>query len=193
MTNMQSEFKTPQNSSFEEFKKSCFLVPLSSDLKIDKWRGNGSKVNTEALRNFIAMGVKADNPNVREKQLKNIVDVSLKNLVETLSSYLSISNPCIAVAYPLNSNWILAFLTNVFNMEKLNTDEDVLANADLGIFEAIKELNGDPYLYTYTLMQRESEQDSIQEVHDKSSEELARLNKIKEEIDTAKIKKTSHF
>lgn len=181
MTNMQSEFKTPQNSSFEEFKKSCFLVPLSSDLKIDKWRGNGSKVNTEALRNFIAMGVKADNPNVREKQLKNIVDVSLKNLVETLSSYLSISNPCIAVAYPLNSNWILAFLTNVFNMEKLNTDEDVLANADLGIFEAIKELNGDPYLYTYTLMQRESEQDSIQEVHDKSSEELARLNKIKEE------------
>lgn len=185
-----TEYRTPQKHSFEQFKEGCLLVPLDNNFKFDKWKGDGAKVNKERLRDFIREGVINHNPLATAKRREKIIDETIGNLLESVEGFVSPSNPCVAIAYPLNNIWIIAFLTEIFNPIKKDGKPKTLIDSssiakgmdisNVSLVE-IKELNYDPYFYTYTIMQRASEEQGLNEVYEKSKEEVAKLEKLREE------------
>lgn len=166
------KYKLPSNSTFEEFKKGCFLLPLTpaadGKRKIDKWKGTGAKATREALYKMIESGIQYTNPNLRAKTKNRTVEESLNGLIESSDGYLNNLNPCVAAAYPLSATWIIMFDTHSFDL-KQNKD----------VFPEILELNCDPYFYTYTLMQRSEEMEAVEDVKAKTEQELEKINEMR--------------
>lgn len=185
-----TEYRTPEKHSLAEFKEGCILVPLNNNMQIEKWRGDGAKVNRERLKDFIREGVVTHNPNATAKRQEKILDETITNLIESIKGFIAPQNPCVAVAYPLNTVWIIAFMTEIFTAKmKDGRDKEIVYGnsivegmdiSKVGLKE-IRELNYDPHLYAYTIMQRASEEKGLQDVYAKSEEELEKLKQLREQ------------